>query len=219
MRNWPALRWNACSRCPDAGGRFADGLLATSHCRRAIFPALWLVLLALPAMGQAADINVHATRHGDSFEVDATAEIEADVADAWKVLTDYDRLGEFIPGMQESRVVSRDGSNIVVDQRGEAGWLFLSFPMRVRLAIEEWPYERIVSNAIAGNFKELRGVYYLEPRGAKLQLRYEGKFTPDFGFPPLLGTLIVRTTAEKRFSAMVHEIEKTRRRETAPATR
>lgn len=178
-----------------------------------------LVLLVLPATGKAADISVHATRHGDSFEVEATVEMEVDVMDAWNVLTDYDRLAEFIPGMQESRVVSREGSNVVVDQRGETSLLFFTFPMRVRLAIEERPYERIVSTAIAGNFKELHGVYYLEPRGARLQLRYEGKFTPDFGFPPLLGTLIVRTTAEKRFAAMVHEILKTRRPESLPATR
>jgi hypothetical protein len=65
-----------------------------------MFPALWLLLLVLPATGQAAEISVQTTRHGDSFEVEATAEIEADVVDAWKVLTDYDRLAEFIPGMQ-----------------------------------------------------------------------------------------------------------------------
>jgi ribosome-associated toxin RatA of RatAB toxin-antitoxin module len=183
------------------------------------FPALWLLLLVSPAGAQAAEISVQTTRHGDSFEIEATAEIEVDVADAWKVLTDYDRLADFIPGMHESRVVSRDGFNVVVDQRGEASLLFLTFPMRVRLAIEERPYERIVSAAIAGNFKELHGVYHLQLRGAKLQLRYEGKFTPDFVFPPLLGTLIVRTTAERRFSAMVHEIEKTRRREPVPADR
>jgi ribosome-associated toxin RatA of RatAB toxin-antitoxin module len=186
-----------------------------------MFPALWLLLLllVLPATGQAAEISVQTTRHGDSFEVEATAEIEADVVDAWKVLTDYDRLAEFIPGMQESRVVSRDGFNVVIDQRGEASLLFFTFPMRVRLAIEEFPNERIVSNAIAGNFKELHGVYHLQARDAGLRLRYEGKFTPDFGVPPLIGTLVVRSTVERRFSAMVREIEKTRRREAVPDVR
>jgi ribosome-associated toxin RatA of RatAB toxin-antitoxin module len=189
---------------------------AAGYRRRTIFPALWLLLLVLPATGEAAEISVQTTRRGDSFEIEATAEIEADVVDAWKVLTDYDKLADFIPGMQQSYVVSRNGSSVVVDQRGEAGVLFLTFPMRVRLAIEERPYDRIVSTAIAGDFKELHGVYKLQPRGNKLQLRYEGKFTPNFGFPPLLGTLIVRTSAERRFSAMVHEIEKTRRRESVP---
>ena len=193
--------------------------MATTEPRRTLFPVLGLLLMVLPATGQAAEIVVHATRHGDSFEVDASADIEADVKDAWKVLTDYGRLAEFIPGLQESRVVSRDGRSVVVDQRGEASFLFLTFPMRVRLAIEERPYDRVVSTAIAGNLKEMNGVYHLQSRGAGLQLRYEGKFTPDFGFPPLLGTLIVRTTVERRFSAMVREIENTRQKKSVPAIR
>jgi len=192
--------------------------LLTSKRIRAIFSAL-LLLLAFPATNRAAEISVQTTRHGDSFEVNASAEIAVSVAEAWKVLTDYDRLAEFIPGMLESRVVSRDGSNVVVDQRGETSLLFLTFPMRVRLAIEEQPYVRIASIAIAGNFKELTGVYLLQAHDTGMRLRYEGKFTPDFGFPPLLGTLIVRNTAEKRFSAMVYEIEKARRRNPAPVAR
>jgi len=192
--------------------------LVTSKRNRAIFFAL-LLALAFPATNRAAEISVQTTRHGDSFEINASAEIEVSVADAWKVLTDYDRLAEFIPGMLESRVVSRDGSNVVVDQRGETSLLFLTFPMRVRLSIEEQPYVRIASIAIAGNFKELTGVYLLQAHDAGMRLRYEGKFTPDFGFPPLLGTLIVRNTAEKRFSAMVYEIEKARQRDPAPGAR
>ena len=192
-------------------------MLASTDRRRTIFPALWLVLLVLPATGAATEISVQTTRHGDSFEVEAVAEIEADVLDAWKVLTDYDRLAEFIPGMRESRVVSRDGSSVVIDQRGEASLLFFTFPMSVRLAIEEYPNDRIVSNAISGNFKELHGVYLLEVRDVGLRLRYEGKFTPDFGVPPLIGTLVVRSTVERRFIAMVREIEKTRGHGPAPA--
>jgi ribosome-associated toxin RatA of RatAB toxin-antitoxin module len=195
------------------------GASATLDRSRTRFPALWLLLLGLPALGQGAEIAVQVARHGDSFEVEATAEIDAGVAEAWNVLTDYDRLAEFIPGMLESRVVSRDGSNVVVDQRGETSVLFFTYPMRVRLAIEEQPYERIASTAISGNFKDLTGVYVLLVRGDGLTLRYEGRFTPDFAYPPLLGTLIVRSTVEKRFGAMVQEIEKTRRREPVPAAK
>ena len=194
-------------------------MLATPERSWTRLSPLWLVLLVLPATSQAAEISVHTTRHGESFEVEAMAEIEADLADAWKVLTDYGRLAEFIPGMQESRLVSRDGLNVVVDQRGDASLLFFTFPMRVRLAIEEFPYDRIVSNAISGDFKEMHGVYHLQTRAGGVQLRYEGKFTPNFGIPPLIGTLLMRSTVAKRFGAMVHEIEKTRQREPVSGAR
>lgn len=197
----------------------AGGVLVTAGRARTLASALLLLLLAWPAMDHAAEISVQTTRRGDSFEVNASAQIEADVADAWKVLTDYDRLAEFIPGVQESRVVSRDGSNVVIEQRGETSLLFFTFPMRVRLAIEEFPNDRVVSKAIGGNFKELHGVYHLQARNGGMFLRYEGSFTPDFYFPPLIGTLVVRSTVEKRFVAMVREIEKERSREPVPGAR
>lgn len=181
-----------------------------AEARRSIVCVVSLLFCALPALGTAAEIRVTTTRHWDTFEVQATALIQADVADAWNVVTDYGRLAEYIPGLQESRVISRNGSNVVVDQSGEARLLFFRFPMRVRLAITEFPHDRIVSRAIAGNFKQLQGIYRLEARGKSMQLRYDGNFTPDFELPPFIGTLVVRNTLEKRFAALVREIEKTR---------
>ena len=192
---------------------------AASACKHAFLSSFLSCLLLLPLGAQAAPIQVEVAGHGDSFEVRATAEIDVEVESAWKVLTDYDRLAEFIPGMLESRVVSRDGSKVIVDQRGETSLLFLTFPMKIRLEVEEQPFERIVSTAIAGNFKDLHGVYVLEPTNTGMLLRYEGRFTPDFGFPPMLGTLIVRHTVERRFGAMVKEIEKTKAGEPAPAVK
>ena len=177
---------------------------------------LWFAL-AFPALCYPADISLQVTRHGDSFEVEAAAEFEAEVTLAWEVLTDYDRLSEFIPGMHSSRIVSRDKRKVIVDQSGDAKLLFFSFPMRVRLEIEEYPYERIVSRAIDGNFKEMSGSYTLEVRGRHLLLRYAGSLTPDFSVPPLVGTMLVRNTMEKRFGAMVDEIVRRQRLRDLPA--
>ena len=172
----------------------------------------WLLCLAalaplgLAADTDVADVSVTALRNGEGFDVEASAEFDAGAELAWAVLTDYDRLAEFIPGMNQSRVVSRDGHAVVVDQSGEASLLFFTFPIQVRLAIEEQPYDRIESRAISGNFRELSGNYRLEVRGTRLLLRYSGRMTPDFAVPPLIGTLLVRKTVAKRFRAMVDEI-------------
>lgn len=171
---------------------------------------LWFAL-AFPALCYPADISLQVARDGDRFDIEAAAEIEAEVTLAWEVLTDYGRLSEYIPGMHSSRIVSRSNRSVIVDQIGEARLLFLSFPMRVRLEVEEFPYERIVSRAIEGNFKEFRGAYTLEARGRHLLLHYTGSLTPDFSIPPLIGTILVRKTMEKRFGAMVDEIVRRQR--------
>jgi ribosome-associated toxin RatA of RatAB toxin-antitoxin module len=184
----------------------------TGRSRRSwlIMPAVWLSLLAGPAIAQNAQLEFRTTREGERFIIEATAEIEATVADAWKVLTDYDRLAEFIPGVRESRVMSRQGSLAVIELHGEASWLFFTFPMRVRLAIEEFPYDRIESTAIGGDFREMHGVYFLRAIPGGTNLHYEGTFTPDFRVPPLIGTLLMRSRLEKRFRALVSEIAKQR---------
>jgi ribosome-associated toxin RatA of RatAB toxin-antitoxin module len=199
MPNSLGLRSTACSRFPEARG----GARARSRA------FAWLLLLAALSPGANADaaaIDVKAARQGNTFEVSADAVLQADAAVAWEVLTDYDRLADFIPGMHSSTLVSRDGNRAVVDQRGEASLLFFHFPIEVRLAIEEQPPERIESRAVAGNFRELEGAYRLEADGARLRLQYHGRFTPDFDIPPLIGTMLVRHTLQLRFGAMVEEI-------------
>ena len=175
-----------------------------------MYRLLWL-LLAFPSLCFPADLSLQAVRHGDTFDVEAASEFEAEVTLAWEVLTDYDRLSDFIPGMHSSRTVSRSNHRVIVDQNGDAKLLFFSFPMHVRLEIEEFPYERIISHAIEGNFKEMSGEYILEARGRRLLLRYSGSLTPDFSIPPLIGTILVRKFVEKRFGAMVDEIVRRQR--------
>jgi ribosome-associated toxin RatA of RatAB toxin-antitoxin module len=167
-----------------------------------------LVLLCALASAQAADVTVSASRSGDVLRVDAGAEFEGSLDSAWRVLTDYGRFAEFVPALQVSRVLSRDGNTAVVEQKGEARLLFLSYPIDVRLAITEKPREQIVSQAVAGNFREMRSTYALEARQGRLYLRYSGRLEPDFYVPPLIGTYLLRSNVEAMFRALVDEIER-----------
>jgi ribosome-associated toxin RatA of RatAB toxin-antitoxin module len=174
-----------------------------------VAPRLLLVCLTgFAAATQAAEVTVHVTRSGETFQIEASAEFEGTVARTWQVLTDYGRLAEFVPDMQTSRVVSRDGHRAVVEQKGEARVLFFSFPIDVRLAVTEHPYERVVSRAVAGNFREMRGAYTLEAGQGRILLRYQGSMVPDFFIPPLIGTLALRHNVEATFRALVEQIER-----------
>ena len=170
-----------------------------------------LPLLVLLAPAQAAEVTVHVTRSGQEFQVDAFAEFDGTVARTWRVLTDYGRIAEYVPDVRTSRVVSRDGNQAVVEQKGETRVLFFSFPIDVRLAVTEHPYERVVSRAVAGNFRELRSNYSLEAGEGRILLRYTGHMVPDFYVPPLIGTMVLRHNVEESFRALVTEIERQQR--------
>jgi hypothetical protein len=177
--------------------------------RSSFFPAfLPLILLLVTAPAAGAEIAVSVTRSGEAFQVEASAEFDGTVARTWQVLTDYGRLAEFIPDLQSSRVVSRSGNEAVVEQKGEARVLFFSFPIDLRLAVTEHPYERVSSRAVSGNFREMRGTYSLEAGQGRILLRYAGRMVPDFFVPPLIGTLALKHNVEESFRALVDEIER-----------
>ena len=170
-------------------------------------PFLFLFLV-LPVPAQAAEVTVNATRSGQTLQVEASAEFEGSLSRAWQVLTDYARFPAFVPDLHVSRVISRDGNNTLVEQKGAARLLFWSYPMDVRLAVTEHPYERVESRSVAGNFREMQNTYRLEMRRGYVYLHYSGRMVPDFDVPPLIGTWALQHNVESTFRALVNEMER-----------
>jgi hypothetical protein len=111
-------------------------------------------------------------------EIYASAVLNADVATAWRVLTDYNRYTEFIPDLRVSRVVARRGTTVTVEQSGDAAlWLF-KIPLDVIFEINEIPPTRLQSRAVAGSLHALASTYAL---------------TPDSANHPILGRLATVT--------------------------
>lgn len=169
-----------------------------------------LLMVAHAAPGLAAeDVLVEAERAGEGVEVRARALIAAPQPVIWEVLTNYEQLPSFIPGIAKSAVRSRQGGRVMVDQSGEARFLVFSFPINVRLEITEGAPDWVASRAVSGNLRRMNGRYDIqpEPRGGVL-LRYSGVIEPDFDLPPLIGTAALRSMVEQQFTAMVAEIER-----------
>lgn len=169
------------------------------------FPLFLLVLLV---SAQAAEVSVNTTRSGQTLQVEASAEFEGSLSRAWQVLTDYARFPTFVPDLHVSRIISRDRDTALVEQKGAARLLFWSYPMDVRLAVTEYPYERVESRSVAGNFREMRNTYRLEMRHGHVYLHYSGRMIPDFDVPPLIGTWVLKHNVESTFRALVNEMER-----------
>ena len=180
--------------------------------------ACWLLLLCSATACAAEDVAVEAQRKGEFIEVQARATIDASLSVIWTTLTDYDRLPEFIPGLRKSKVISRRGATVIIEQAGEARFLMFTFPIDVTLEAVERPLSSIQVRAVAGNFRFFEGAYQVEPeaRGGKIVLRWVGSIIPDVSLPPLIGEVVMRMRIEDQFTGMVREIE---RRESLRRTR
>ena len=172
--------------------------------------ALLLMVAAETAVGaDPGRVSVDAHRDGDAIIVEARASLQTDVEIAWGVLTGYERYAEFIPDLKSSRILTRSGSTVIVQQKGELGFLFFRFPMEVTLNVDEQPRSGITSRAIAGTFREMTGSYTLLQVGDDLQFTYSGRIVPQFGLLSLVGTAAVKAAVQKQFSALVREMQRT----------
>ncbi len=177
-----------------------------------LLPRLAALLLILGASGlqAAGPSKVEAIRKGEFIEVRAHAIVEAPLSVIWSTLTDYERLPDFVPGLRKSKVISRQGSTVVIEQSGEARFLMFAFPIEVTLEALERPPASIQVRAISGNLRHFEGGYQVEPDavGPGMVLRWEGSIIPDISLPPLIGEVVMRMQIEDQFTGMVREIER-----------
>lgn len=169
-------------------------------------------LLCLPlspaGLRAADDITVEALRREDALEVVCKAMLNAPLDLIWQTLTDYDRLAEFIPGMRRSKVLSRSGAVAVVEQSGEARFLFVRQAIEVTLSSTERPPYVIEAVLLKGNLKRLDGAYRITPQGGgRVLLTWTG-VVEALSMPPLLGEMVMRANIEDQFRGMVREIER-----------
>ena len=172
--------------------------------------ACWVFLLAAATVHAAEDLSVEAARKGAFVEVKARATIDAPLGLIWAVLPDYETLPDFVPGLKKSRVASRNGTTVVVEQSGEARFLMFSFPIDVVLEAVEKPQSSIRVRSLSGTLRYLEGGYDVEaePDSGKFILRWVGTIAPDVSLPPLLGEVVMRMSIEDQFTGMVREIDR-----------
>lgn len=178
-------------------GRNLAGWVAVLSC---------LVAAAAPA---AEDVSIEAVRGDEAVEVHCQATVSAPLELIWNTLTDYNRLSEFIPGMRSSRILEIHGTTTIVEQSGEARFLFLSFPIEVTVASTERRPHGLDVKLLKGNLRKLHGGYRIEPlEGGRMVLQWRGRIAPQAYLPPLVGEILMRAIIGDQFLGMVREIER-----------
>jgi len=178
---------------------------------RALTVGICLGLLMLPAAWNARaaeDILVESIRRDDALEIVCRATLDAPLEIVWQTLTDYEHLPEFVPGMRSSRVIERRGAEVVVEQSGEARFLFLTHPIEVTVVSTERPPKALEVSLLKGNLKQFHGAYRIERQGAlRILLTWAGTIEA-LSMPPLIGEMLMRSSIEDQFRGMVGEIER-----------
>ena len=173
--------------------------------------------LAWISLASPAEVSVQVERQEDAFNVEANVLIAVDRRVAWQVLTDYNNLASFIPGMRSSRIVSAPGEPLLLEQKGESGFLLFRVPIEVVSRIEEVPLGAVRFQSVGGNLRNKRGEWALAQHDHATRVSYRASITPAFLLPPLIGSAIVGRDVRIMVESVSREMLR-RADSTGPAT-
>lgn len=93
----------------------------------------------------------------------ATVAIPQPLDQVWQILTDYERLSEFIPNLTVSRRVDHPSGGIRLEQIGAQCFLNFKFCARVILDMHEHFPKELQFSMVEGDFKKFMGAWRLQP--------------------------------------------------------
>lgn len=102
----------------------------------------------------------------------------------WDVLTDYERLPEFIPNLERSSLVERRDGVVVLEQVGSQRFVGLRFRASVRLQLQERRDQGVLDfEMMAGDFRRFQGTWTVRGDDNGVRVRYELTVQACMGMP------------------------------------
>jgi ribosome-associated toxin RatA of RatAB toxin-antitoxin module len=167
---------------------------------------LLFILSLCVVAGTVAAASTEVSRSGPGFQVRATIDADASAELCYEVLSDFDRLSDFIPGMQSSRIVSPPGEPLLLRQVGRTKVAFSEYTFDVTLAVAVDPPREITFRRVAGNLRRMDGGWRVAGDMARCSIDYRADIEPGFWVPPLVGPLIMRSQVARQLEGLESEI-------------
>jgi ribosome-associated toxin RatA of RatAB toxin-antitoxin module len=183
------------------------GLGGRARARRGLVAGLMLAATAgLAGAGSAAAQPVTVREEGGVYRVAATFEAAQPSSLVRQVLTDYDQIPRFMPGVRSSRVIAREPAHVVVEQEAHAKVLFFSKTIHLRLVVRETPDTIAFTDACGRSFHRYEGTWTLREQDGKAVVTYQLIAQPAFDVPEFLLTRLLKRDATRMIAGLQAEI-------------
>lgn len=185
--------------------------------RSLIVPVILLSLIgsagASPSQNNLAveeDVVMQEIETADGREgIVARIIIPAPLEVVWTVITDYEKLPEFIPDMKLSKVIERKDSETILLQQGESRFLMFHFNVEVIIKLIEQRYHNIEFDLVSGDFDYFEGEWKIESIGDKeTMLTYTLIAHPGFYAPKWVVRYMLKRDIPLRLKALRERVLK-----------
>jgi ribosome-associated toxin RatA of RatAB toxin-antitoxin module len=133
-------------------------------------------------------ISVHTSDLDDGVTgVTGKVYINASPRNVWATITDYNNQKNFVPKLIDSGLISDNGSEQVMFEKGKTGYLFFRKTVYIKLRIRGDYLHRLSFRQVDGDFKVYEGDWLIErtPDGKGTMLTFRAKIKPDFFAPAM----------------------------------
>ncbi len=154
--------------------------------------------------------RVDGAEGNQAYQITSSGTVAATPAVVWRILTDYNHLADYLPNLKSTRVVSRNGDRVIVEQLGTARFLFFSQAIRLVVQVQERPPDRIDISLIDGDMKVYRASWVLSPSAdaAGTRVVYNATIVPKFDVPGIVGTNVVRKDIARMMAAVLLRLDR-----------
>ena len=184
-----------------AGGRRAPRL------PRVLAIAALLLGPGLTAAGASeGGTPVTVTRVDGAYVVQARFSVPQSTAEVIAVLTDYDGIPRFLPGIRRSVVRSRQGARTMVEQEAVSRVLLFSRRVHLLLEIDESADALVFRDTSGRSFERYEGAWRVSPAGHATLVRYELTARPAFSVPESVLIRLFRRDSRETIARLAAEI-------------
>jgi hypothetical protein len=170
--------------------------------------AVALALICAPALAQPdeRDVAVHIQRDGPRIIVDVRLPVAATALETWAVATDYDHMASFVSNLESSRILTRVGNVLTIEQKGKASRGPLSFAFQNVREIVLTPPREIRSRLVSGDLEASEFTTRVIDHGESSEIVNHGEFIPKVWVPPIIGPAVIEAETRKQFAELRAEV-------------
>lgn len=151
--------------------------------------------------------HVSAKISGSGIEVESSVDLPIVPCQAYAMLTDYDDLPKFIPGLVKSHAERISPDEVRVMQVGEVQAFLFRVEMSSTLDMTEFPGKRIVFRQVSGDFASYSGEWDFSSAKEGTEVRYRAKMTFRPYVPLAIAKWVLDSDVERKFVAIEREAE------------
>jgi ribosome-associated toxin RatA of RatAB toxin-antitoxin module len=167
-------------------------------------------IITLSAHAASPDVSARIATGG--IEVDSTVVLPVSPCQAYRMLTDYDELPGFVPGLLKSRATRISQNEVMVDQLGQVRVFLFDVKMESTLDMKETPDRRIRFRQVSGDFSSYVGEWDFSPAHGGTLVAYHARMTFGPYVPLALAKSVLDKDVTRKFEAIERAAVKSRDR-------